>query len=154
MKHIWDVEELATHWSLSFEEMQLLKSKPARNHLPLVAQLKYYQYAGRFPGAASDIPPTVHHYLADQVDADVNQIKAYDWSGRTGTRHRREVLQFLGVRRVSAEDKVLFSTWLIEHVYPTWSDISNTPEHAFEWFRLWSQCHTFFRYRRPADIST
>ena len=48
MKHIWDVEELATHWSLSFEEMQLLKSKPARNHLPLVVQLKYYQYTGRF----------------------------------------------------------------------------------------------------------
>ncbi len=28
------MEELATHGSLSFEEMQLLKSKPARNHLP------------------------------------------------------------------------------------------------------------------------
>lgn len=58
MKHIWDVEELATHWSLRFEEMQLLKSKPARNHLPLVAQLKYYRYTGRFPGAVGDIPLT------------------------------------------------------------------------------------------------
>jgi TnpA family transposase len=135
MKHIWDVEELATHWSLSFEEMQLLKSKPARNHLPLVAQLKYYRYTGRFPGAVSDIPSTVLHYLADQVGADLDRVKAYDWSGRTGTRHRREILHFLGVRRVSAEDKANFSAWLIEHAYPTGSDVSDAHEHAFEWFR-------------------
>ncbi len=31
MKSIWDTEELANHWSLSFEEIQLLKSKPNRN---------------------------------------------------------------------------------------------------------------------------
>ena len=37
MKHIWDLEELATHWSLSFEEMQLIKSKPARKHFQSVA---------------------------------------------------------------------------------------------------------------------
>ena len=29
MKQIWDTEDLASHWSLSFEEIQLLKSKPA-----------------------------------------------------------------------------------------------------------------------------
>jgi hypothetical protein len=32
MKSIWDTEELANHWSLSFEEVQLLKSRPTRNH--------------------------------------------------------------------------------------------------------------------------
>ena len=98
MKHIWDAEELATQWRLSFEEMQLLQSKTARNHLPLVAQLKYYRYAGRFPGVASDITPTVLPYLADQVGADVNHIKAYEWSGRTGTRHRREILHWISGR--------------------------------------------------------
>ena len=30
MKQIWDTVELASHWSLSFEEIQLLKSKPTR----------------------------------------------------------------------------------------------------------------------------
>lgn len=29
MKQIWDTEDLASHWSLGFEEIQLLKSKPA-----------------------------------------------------------------------------------------------------------------------------
>jgi hypothetical protein len=101
----------------------------------LVAQLKYYRYSGRFPCSAGDIPPTILHYLANQVGADVDHIKAYDWSGRTGTRHRRGILQFLGVRRVSAEDKARFSNWLIEHAYSTGSDISDAHEHAFEWFR-------------------
>jgi hypothetical protein len=39
MKRIWDVDELAEHWSLKFEETRLLKTKPARNHLAFVAQL-------------------------------------------------------------------------------------------------------------------
>jgi hypothetical protein len=26
MKQIWDIEELATHWSLTFEEIKLLKT--------------------------------------------------------------------------------------------------------------------------------
>jgi hypothetical protein len=29
MKQIWDTDELANHWSLSFEEIQPLKSQPA-----------------------------------------------------------------------------------------------------------------------------
>ena len=69
MKSIWDIEELANHWSLSFEEMQLLKSMPNRNHLAFVSQLKFYQNSGRFPSSAKDISPTVLHYLANQTDA-------------------------------------------------------------------------------------
>ncbi|WP_070962648.1 hypothetical protein [Vibrio sonorensis] len=32
MKRIWSIDELAEHWSLKYEETQLLKSKPSRNH--------------------------------------------------------------------------------------------------------------------------
>ena len=39
MKQIWDLDELAEHWSLKFEETQLLKTKPARNHLVRVTKL-------------------------------------------------------------------------------------------------------------------
>jgi len=57
MKSIWDTEELANHWSLRFEEMQLLKSKPNRNHLAFVSQLKFYQNSGRFPPPLKTFPP-------------------------------------------------------------------------------------------------
>ncbi|WP_419591264.1 DUF4158 domain-containing protein, partial [Thiolapillus sp.] len=80
----------------------MLKTKPTRNHLAFVAQLKYYQNTGRFPLATNDIPETPLHYLADQLEITVDQIHEYDWLGRSGTRHRKEILEFLGIRRVSA----------------------------------------------------
>ncbi|WP_205080603.1 DUF4158 domain-containing protein [Photorhabdus luminescens] len=135
MKRIWDVDELAEHWSLKFEETQLLKTKPARNHLAFVAQLKYYQNTGRFPLSTNDIPETPLHYLADQLKITVDQTHEYDWLGRSGTRHRREILEFLGIRRVSAADKTAFSDWLIDSLYPHGADIADATESAFEWFQ-------------------
>ena len=135
MKSIWDTEELASQWSLNFEEMQLLKSKPNRNHLAFVSQLKFYQNSGRFPSSAKDISPTVLHYLANQIEADVGHLHSYDWSGRTGSRHRREVLDFIGIRRVSAADKANFTAWLAQGVYPRSVDNSEATELAFDWFR-------------------
>ncbi|EKA4258483.1 DUF4158 domain-containing protein, partial [Escherichia coli] len=118
MKRIWDIDELAEHWSLRFDETRLLKTKPARNHLPFAVQLKFYQNTGRFPSTINEIPETPLHYLADQQEADVFSIQDYEWSGRTGARHRREILNFLGIRRVSATDKHAFSDWLINTLYP------------------------------------
>jgi len=111
MRRIWDVEELAQCWSLSFEELELLKTKPARSHLGFVAQLKYYPLSGKFPQHPSDIPDTVLHYLADQLEIDSSGLHEYDWSGRTGKRHRQEILIFLGISRVSTSDKQIFSAW-------------------------------------------
>lgn len=135
MKRIWSIDELAEHWSLKYEETQLLKTKPSRNHLAFVAQLKYYQNTGRFPLASNDLPDTPLHYLAEQLETTVVMLHEYDWRGRTGTRHRQEILEFLGIRRVSAADKTSFSNWLIENQYPHGASIEDATESAFEWFQ-------------------
>ena len=44
MKRVWDTDELANIWSLTYDELQLLKTKPPRNHLGFSVQLKYFQY--------------------------------------------------------------------------------------------------------------
>ena len=62
MKQIWDTDEPANHWSLSFEEIQLLKSEPARNHLAFASQLKFYQNSGRFPSSPL---PIIGSYVID-----------------------------------------------------------------------------------------
>ncbi|HHE0256812.1 TPA: DUF4158 domain-containing protein [Yersinia enterocolitica] len=77
MKRIWDIDELAEHWSLRFEENRQLKTKPARNHLPFAVQLKFYQKTGRFPSTINEIPETLLHYLADQLEAEVSGIQDY-----------------------------------------------------------------------------
>lgn len=135
MKRIWDIDELAEHWSLKFEETRLLKTKPARNHLPFAVQLKFYQNTGRFPSTINEIPETPLHYLANQLDVDVPGLQDYEWSGRTGARHRKEILNFLGIRRVSATDKNAFSDWLIYTLYPHGSDLADATEAAFSWFQ-------------------
>jgi len=135
MKRIWSIDELAEHWSLKYEETQLLKTKPSRNYLAFVAQLKYYQNTGRFPLASNDLPDTPLHYLAEQLETTVGMLHEYDWRGRTGTRHRQEILEFLGIRRVSATDKTSFSNWLIENQYPHGASIEDATESAFEWFQ-------------------
>ncbi|MCH2189639.1 MAG: DUF4158 domain-containing protein [Gammaproteobacteria bacterium] len=63
MKHIWDGKELADHWSLTFEELELLTSKPARHYLPFCVQLKHYQSSGAFPLTFSDIPEVSLQYF-------------------------------------------------------------------------------------------
>lgn len=62
MKRIWDTDELAAVWSLKHDELNLLKTKPARNHLGFVVQLKHYLLTGRFLNNRYDISrpsPTV-----------------------------------------------------------------------------------------------
>lgn len=75
MKWIWDIDELAEHWSLRFDETRRLKTKPARNHLPFAVQLKFYQNTGRFPSTINEILETPLHYLADQQEVDVFSIQ-------------------------------------------------------------------------------
>ncbi len=67
MKQLWDAQELADKWSLSFKDLELLSSKPHRNHLGFCSQLKYYQITGKFPDRSKDIPDTTLHYLNDQL---------------------------------------------------------------------------------------
>ncbi len=81
MKQIWDVEEL-----------ELLKSKPERNHIGLAIQLKYYQSAAQFPQTPSEIPEAILHYIGGQLDKSAFGLEQYDLEGRSGERHRRKII--------------------------------------------------------------
>lgn len=134
MKRIWDADELATVWFLKHDELNLLKTKPARNHLGFVIQLKHYQLTGRFLNNRSGISDPPLQYLADQLDVEISDIQSYDFTGRTGKRHRAEILGFLGIQRVTADDKHVFTDWLTEEVYPRGINVEEAIEQAFEWF--------------------
>ena len=49
---------LAARWSLGFEDMALLNSKPANANLGLALQLMFYRATGRFGRAASACAPS------------------------------------------------------------------------------------------------
>lgn len=85
MKYYWTTKILADHWSLSFEELELLKTKPKRSHLPFCAQLKHYKNHGSFPMRYKDVPGEPLQYLMDQLN--INDLHEYEWKGRSAKRH-------------------------------------------------------------------
>jgi len=42
----WDGAELARWWSLNFDELALIETKPLRTRLGFAAQMKMYRWAG------------------------------------------------------------------------------------------------------------
>jgi len=132
MKHFWDGKELADHWSLSFEELELLKTKPSRSHLPFSAQLKYYRYSGSFPKSFSDIPEIPLQYLMGQLEAD--QIDEYEWDGRTAKRHKLEILEYLGIKKSKKTDRTKYKEWLISELIPKINNIKELSVRSEEWF--------------------
>ncbi len=102
MKHYWESNELTECWSLNFEELALLKSKPPKNHLPFCFQLKFYQHLGRFPQSYDEIAEAPLKYLKEQLDEF--EIEEYDWKGRTAKRHRAEILKYLDIRKSTTKN--------------------------------------------------
>src|SRR3546814_1842548 len=104
-------EDLAGRCSLVFEDFALLNSKPAATRLGFTAQLLLYRTAGRFGRGADEFPDTVVAYLAEQIGASPAELEVYDWLGRSGRRHRAEILDHLGFRRARRQEMRAAAAW-------------------------------------------
>ena len=49
MKHLWSPEELSSYWSISYDELELLRIKPDTSKIGFILQLKFYKFYGAFP---------------------------------------------------------------------------------------------------------
>ncbi len=134
MKRIWEADELATYWSLSYDELQLIKTKQLRTQLGYAIQLKYYQHSGNFIHSPSEITEAPLEFLAEQLEVSVKEVAFYDFEGRSGRRHRKEILGFLGVQPATASIRQSFVDWLITETYPQGTPISEVEELSFDWF--------------------
>lgn len=137
MKQLWTPAELSASWSLTFDELSLLKMKSAHNCLGFSVQLKFFQNSGHFPRSSADIPEAALGYLADQLGVDPLALDLYAWSGRANQRHRKAILKHLGVRRAKQADKRLFVSWLRVQLCPLGLSTSAMMERASAWF--WQQ---------------
>jgi len=63
----------------------------------------WHWMAGRFARAASEFADAAITYLAEQVGAAVADLADYDWIGRSGRRHRAEILAHLGRLQLAPE---------------------------------------------------
>jgi Domain of unknown function (DUF4158) len=78
---------------------------------------------GRFPDDEADPAPAVIRHLAAQIGFGVEVLENYKWTGRTGRRHRRLVLDRLVVtsfdERAEARLRTLLSDELLREPTPS-----------------------------------
>ncbi|TIS62302.1 Tn3 family transposase [Mesorhizobium sp.] len=125
---------LTAWWSLSFEELGLLEAKPPHTRLGFSAQLKMYGCAGRFAQGSAEFPAGALVYLAQQTGTSLTDIEAYDWQGRTGRRHRAEVLRYLGVRQATGRDMDRALAWATKNLCPLGLSPSIVVDRLIAWF--------------------
>jgi hypothetical protein len=118
MKRRWTVEELIEQWSLSSDDRDLLYRKESTGRLGLVAQLAFYRRYARFPERRGEFAPAVIAHLAEQIDATPSTLDAYEWSDRTGRRHRERILEFLGVGPFDLVAEMELRSWLMTDAFP------------------------------------
>src|SRR5579862_8259290 len=119
MKRVWDRDELVEHWSLTEEELTMVrKLKTEAGPLGFALLLKWFQYEGRFPQHRIEVPNVVLAFLARQLNLTVEQFATYDWQGRTMERHRAQIRQFFGFREATIQDRQVLADWLLEHTLP------------------------------------
>lgn len=105
-------------WRLSIAEEGFLAAKHPRARLAAAVGLVHYRQTGRFLKATDDLPPGVAEQLADATGTQGADLDGWLWSGRTSRRHRAEILEFLGVRRLTRRDLADASAFAAEELCP------------------------------------
>ena len=112
-------EEVGEHWTFGAEDLAWLSGMPDAGKLGLAIQLMYWRRNGRFPDDEADSAPAVVRHLAAQIGLGVEVLENYEWTRRTGRRHRRLVLDRLAVTSFDARAEARALTPLTwEHVNP------------------------------------
>src|SRR5271165_2398269 len=134
MQRLWSAEELGEHWTLGVEDLALLVGLPDIGKLGLGAQLAYWRQNGRFPDEEADVAPAVVGHLAAQIGVHADVLEGYEWSGRTGRRHRRLVLDHLAVGGFDEAAEARFRSWLCEELLPRKPAPSALEGEMSSWF--------------------
>jgi TnpA family transposase len=118
MDRLWSTDELMARWSLAPDDMALLAGLTGGGKLGMAAQLAFWRQLGRFPDDEADLTTAMVEYLAGQVGSAANTLDGYDWTGRTGRRHRRLILDHLAVATFDDHAEALFRRWLADEMLP------------------------------------
>ena len=110
--------ELGERWTLGADDLALLAELPGAGKLGLAAQLAYWCQNRRLPDDDADLAPAVVGHLATQVGVHADVLDGYEWTGRTGRRHRQLVLDHLAVAAFDDATEAKFRSWLSSELLP------------------------------------
>ena len=135
MKYRWHADELLLHWTPTPEEQLLIRQKTPLLQLGFAVLLKYFQYQGRFPLKARDVPACVIDHIAKQLKLDSLTWQSYDWSGRTIKYHRAEIRKLMGFREGTVADGDELVIWLCQSCLLHTQRIDAIESSCYDWFR-------------------
>lgn len=124
---------LAADWSLGYDEIAALESKPGRVQFSFAILAVFYRNRGRFPQTLSEVPPEVIDYVASQMEMDPNSLSDDEWTGRSGRRHRAEILKLYGIRAMTRRDRDALKDWVTHVVCPERASLNDMVERVFAW---------------------
>jgi hypothetical protein len=127
-------EEFDEVWTLDQADFALVAGLPGVGKLGLAAQLAHWRAQGRFPDDEADLPPAAVGRLAAQLGIGADALETYDWSGRTGRRHRRLILDHLAVADFGDAAEARFRRWLAEELLPREPSPSVLEAEVSGWF--------------------
>jgi TnpA family transposase len=134
MRRWWSADEIVERWSLTPEDLSLLVGRIDAGKLGLAAQLVYWRRYGAFPDEETDLAPAVIAHLAAQVGVGAGALDSYDWSGRTGRRHRQAILDHLAITSFDEEAEAALRRWLAEEVLQREPNAATLEDEIDAWF--------------------
>lgn len=116
MKQVWLADDLAQHWTLSREELEMLGNKTGATRLRFAVLLKAFQFEGRFPDRREDVADSVVTHLARQTGVPQDVYSEEEWSERTQRHQRAQIRQHCGFRAFRVADEAPLVAWLSDRV--------------------------------------
>jgi hypothetical protein len=134
MQSDYSEDTIAADWSLSFGEMALIEAKAAKARLGFGVLLRFRRLRGRFPRDRSEIPTAALAYVAEQIGGSVKTFERYDLNGRSSRRHRIEILDFMGLKRLTQPDRNRAVAWMMDDLCPQGLSSDDMIERAIDGF--------------------
>jgi TnpA family transposase len=135
MKRLWSVDELDERWTLSSDDLEFV-ARNADARLGLACQLAFWRSQGRFPGEEADLAPAVIAHLAGQLGVSAESIEGYAFTGRSGRRHHKIVLDYLAVGTFDDSAEAAFRSWMLDDVLPREPAPPALEEEITGWFAV------------------
>jgi TnpA family transposase len=120
LKKTFSHDELVNNFSLSIQELRLLKNKTGATRLGFAVMLKVFQNELKFPNSKSEVPKTIVKFISKQVDVNFERFSEYNWDidNRTINHHRKQIRKFFDYKEISANDYKDLKEWLYKYILP------------------------------------
>ncbi|MFC1833731.1 DUF4158 domain-containing protein [Thermodesulfobacteriota bacterium] len=108
-------DELITHFTLDFEDQELVKRiRKDASRLGFAVLLKTFRFLGYPPRHKREVPEAIVRWIADQVGLEVGLFPAYRWKGRVWDHHLSMARQHTGFSPFAPRDYSDLVEWLTE----------------------------------------